>query len=389
MIVNLTQHYIDHELSCPSGKTKIEVVDSARTGLYVLVTQALMSTYMFRYKSPIDSKTKHEKIARTSDISLSEARKRVTKMRGLLADGIDPRDEGKQKNPAISITEFIEVHYLPYAKQMKKTWWKDKDLWELRAKKRFDGMQLVKLTRQQFVAFHTDLKAEGLSASSCNHYIKFLRHALNLAVEWQMLDRNPISGMKLYREDNQIERYLDKVELKRLFAVLHSDRNRKVCNIIELLLLTGMRVGECLSLKWKNVDLENRLLRISADDSKSKRPRAIPLSAGASKLISRLDTKDKYDYLFINPRTKKPLTTINKEWARIRKAAGLEDVRCHDLRHSYSSYVVQSGYSLLSVSKLLGHKDVKVSARYAHLSAAALEEASNSASAVIEDAMQD
>ena len=206
MIVNLTQHYIDHELSCPPDMPKAEMVDSLRSGMYILITRSGSSSFMFRYRSPIDGKTKHIKLARTTDISLAEARKRVTKLRGQFASGTDVRDEQKEKLKTISITQLIEEHYLPYVRQMKKTWWKERDLWELRAKKRFDGIPIAKLTRQQFVAFHTDLKSEGLSASTCNHYIKFLSQALNLAVEWQMLDRNPISGMKLYREDNQVER---------------------------------------------------------------------------------------------------------------------------------------------------------------------------------------
>jgi site-specific recombinase XerC len=95
------------------------------------------------------------------------------------------------------------------------------------------------ITRHQVQAFQTDLGEEGLSPASCDHYLKLMRIALNLAVEWSVLDRSPPTGIKLYNQDNKIERYLNEDELKRLLKVLHTNRNSTVCRIALFLLATG------------------------------------------------------------------------------------------------------------------------------------------------------
>lgn len=87
----------------------------------------------------------------------------------------------------------------------------------------FGNKPINQITRQQIQAFHTGLKSEGKSASTCNHYIKLLRHALNLAVDWGILDKNPAARVPLFHEDNQVEHYMNADELERLLNVLRTD----------------------------------------------------------------------------------------------------------------------------------------------------------------------
>jgi site-specific recombinase XerD len=103
-------------------------------------------------------------------------------------------------------------------------------------------------------------------------------------------------------------------------------------------------------------------------------------------VLRQLDTKDTFDHLFINKMTKKPYTTIMKVWSRLRRKAGLERVRIHDLRHQYAPFLVNAGHSLYDVQKILGHTDPAVTQRYAHLSSAALQAAANSASLAMKKA---
>ena len=216
--------------------------------------------------------------------------------------------------------------------------------------------------------------------------MKLLKHSLNLAIDWDMLDVNPAVRVPFFHEDNKMENYLDDVELERLMKVLQTDDNRAVCRIIMYLLSTGARLNEALSARWDQVDVERRVWRIPASNSKSKRIRSVPLNDSAIGVLNQLDTDE---YLFINWQTGKPYTTISKVWGRLRKKASLAHLRIHDLRHQYASFLVNDGRTLYEVQQILGHSDPSVTQRYAHLSTKALQDAANSASEVIQGAMQD
>jgi integrase len=134
-------------------------------------------------------------------------------------------------------------------------------------------------------------------------------------------------------------------------------------------------------------DRKNRVWRIPASNSKSKRIRSVPLSDAALDVLNQLKTEGKYEYLFINEQTGKPYTTIHKVWERLRRKAGLSKLRLHDLRHCNASWMVSSGISLFIVQEILGHSDPKVTMRYAHVASKTMLEASNTASAVIKASM--
>lgn len=190
----------------------------------------------------------------------------------------------------------------------------------------------------------------------------------------------------MFAEDNQIERYMGDAELQRLLEVLRTDKRQGVCRIALFLLSTGARLNEALSAKWEHVDVEKRIWRVPATNSKSKRMRAIPLNDAAMAEINALNTKGEYEHLFINKRTKLPYVNIAKVWEDLRKKAGLPKLRLHDLRHQFASFLVNDGQSLYTVQQILGHSDPSVTQRYAHLSVTALQNAANSASKQIQSA---
>jgi len=151
----------------------------------------------------------------------------------------------------------------------------------------------------------------------------------------------------------------------------------QVGQVIRLLLYTGARKREILDARWDEIDWNRRLLMIPAARSKSKKVHYIPLSDAAIELLQSLPRQDDIPWVFFNPKTKKPPVSIFYAWDSIRKKVGLGEVRLHDLRHSYASFLVNAGRSLYEVQKLLGHHDPKVTMRYAHLSPQAMLEAVN------------
>lgn len=190
----------------------------------------------------------------------------------------------------------------------------------------------------------------------------------------------------LFHEDNKMENYLSGAELETLMAVLKTDENKAICQIIMYLLSTGARLNEALQATWSQIDMPRRIWRIPASNSKSKRIRSVPLNDSALDVLRQLASDS--DYLFINKQTGEPYTTIHKVWGRLRRKAGLPHLRIHDLRHQYASFLVNSGRTLYEVQQILGHSDPSVTQRYAHLSTKALQDAANSASVIIRDAMQ-
>jgi integrase len=376
-------------LVCPEGKRRVEYVDKGGTGLYVEVraTSPGQGTYYLRYKDA-DGKTCHQKIGRTDDLDLDAARSKARKLKAEITLGKDPRAEDRARKAVLTLDDFFKDHYLPHAKVHKRTWKKDSELYDLRLKRVFGSTRLDRIKRHEIQSFHVALKNDGLSPAYADHFVKLLRHALNLAVEWEMLERNPASRVHLFNADNRVEHYLDDDQLERLLAVLRADteRNHTARMVALFLLSTGARLNEALRAKWQEVDRDNRVWRIPAATSKSKKVRSVPLNASALEVLDRLDTEDDSEWLFVNRRTGKPLTTIHKVWERLRKKAGLPHLRIHDLRHMYASFLVNSGRTLYEVQQILGHRDPVVTQRYAHLSSRALRDAADAASTAIDGA---
>lgn len=387
-IVKLTQEFIDKQLVCPDGVNRFEAVSDDRSGLYVETRKASngYGTYYLRYKDA-NNKSCHQKIGRTQDMTLAEAKEAVKTLKAEIALGADPRAEEKARLAVITYDTFFDEYYLPYAKNRKRSWDRDEELYRLRIRPAFGQRRLNDVTRLQIQKFHAKLMNEGLAAATANHHIKLIRRMLNLAIEWSVISGpNPASRIEMFAEDNQIERYMGEAELQRLLEVLRTDKRQGVCRIALFLLSTGARLNEALSAKWEHVDIEKRIWRVPATNSKSKRMRAIPLNDAAMAEINALDTKGEYEHLFINKRTKLPYVSIAKVWEDLRKKAGLPKLRLHDLRHQFASFLVNDGQSLYTVQQILGHSDPSVTQRYAHLSVTALQNAANSASKQIQSA---
>lgn len=179
---------------------------------------------------------------------------------------------------------------------------------------------------------------------------------------------NPCRRVKKYKENSR-DRYLTASEIARLLDVL-SDLDIRTAEspfitaAIRLLLLTGARLSEVLTLRWDFVDLETATLWLP--DSKTGK-KSIRLNPQALEILRELPRVPGNPHVIVGHRTGTCLVNLQKPWRRIRATAGLEDVRIHDLRHSFASIAINSGASLAMVGKLLGHSQPQTTARYAHL----------------------
>ena len=189
-----------------------------------------------------------------------------------------------------------------------------------------------------------------------------MRKIFNIAIDWGYASFNPVSKVKFFSEkENLRERFLTEEEEPRLLraAFLH------LKHMIIVALYTGMRKGEVFGLKWQNVDLEQG--QISIKESKSGRERKIPINSTLSSLLHALKSQNgQHEYVFVNPNTEKPFTDIKRAWDTACAKASIENLRFHDLRHTFATRLVRKNVDLVIIKELMGHSSIITTQRYLH-----------------------
>lgn len=188
--------------------------------------------------------------------------------------------------------------------------------------------------------------------------------------------QNPCKHVQRYRE-NKRHRFLSKTELNHLWkildkAVLENTASIYAVNAYKLLILTGCRLSEIQTLKWSYI----RGHHVEFPDTKTGYKR-LPLNDAAITILEQTPRLPDNNYVICGEKAGAHIVNLQKSWRRIRKQADLDDVRIHDLRHTFASHAVMGGTPLALVSRLLGHSKITTTMRYAHLADAELAKASN------------
>ncbi|MEO0793259.1 MAG: tyrosine-type recombinase/integrase [Pseudomonadota bacterium] len=224
-----------------------------------------------------------------------------------------------------------------------------------------------------------------------NRSLALLSKMFNLAEVWGWRDEysNPCRLVTKYPEKRR-QRFLADHEITRLMTVLDTcDREQSespyATASVRLLLLTGARLGEILSLRWEWVDLQRRMLLLP--DSKTGE-RVVFLNEAAVDILQSLERQPKNPFVIVGNRLGSHMVNLQKPWARIRSAANLNDVRLHDLRHSFASIAASNGASLPLIGQLLGHTQPATTQRYAHLAAKPVQDVSDAVGRSITDRMK-
>ena len=243
---------------------------------------------------------------------------------------------------------------------------------------------LEALERAQVAELHQRL---GKTPYMANMVVRTLKLMYRLGEGWGMVPKgcNPCRAIVKY-PDRKRERFLTDKEYTRLGRVLEEARNRRgsegAVAAIRLLMLTGCRKNEILSLRWENVSLEAREFRLP--DAKTG-ARVVSLSPPALKLLSALPRTPGSPWVFPARNPGEHVRSVHHVWKSVCLRAGLENVRVHDLRHSYASRALALGESLTMIGKLLGHSQIKTTARYAHLARESVRDSAERVAASIAD----
>ena len=222
-------------------------------------------------------------------------------------------------------------------------------------------------------------RSEGVSDSTINRELEVLSAAINHvrhALEWDI--PNPVPGRKLRKAPPRV-RWLTREEADRLIAAARGTRSPWLASLILLALHTGMRRGEMLGLEWARVDLKQGLVHLYDVHTKTARHRSVPLNRSAREALlaqARFRAAHCPDspWVFCKPDGSR-IRDVHKGFRTARRKAGIEDFRFHDLRHTCAAWLVSTGVPLSEVRDLLGHTNVTMTERYAHLAPERVREA--------------
>ena len=364
--------------------TKVQILwDTDLAGFGLKVTKAGTKIYVLQYR--FNRRLRRYTIGRHgSPWTPEKARREAVKLYGLIADGIDPADAKARLRDELTVGELCDL-WLTEGNATKKpstlatdTRNVERHIKPLLGKK---GVRLI--TVADIERFQRDV-ISGKTASDIRtgpkgrsivrggkgtaaRTIGVLSAVFSFAVRRNIRPDNPVKGVKVFKGEPK-ERFLSVSELAQLGEALESCEreglNPTALAAIKLLIFTGARKSEILSLKWDWVDFERCCLRLP--DSKTG-AKVVPLGAPALELLASLPRFEGNDYVLASTKNDGHLVGLQKIWVQVRTKAELENVRIHDLRHSFASVAVAGGDSLYLVGKVLGHKQARTTEIYAHL----------------------
>ena len=316
-------------------------------------------------------------IGRWPEMPLQEARTQGLEILARARRGEDVSGNRQAKHAAPSMSDLVERFIKEHSEVRKKakSAHSDRLILERCVVPKLGTFKVEEIQRADIAKLATGMASTPAMA---NKVLSLLSKAFNLAEiwGWRPEGQNPCRHIARYREEKR-ERYLSEKELARLGEVLVEAEQlwryrSQAIAAIRLLILTGCRSSEILTLRWEEVDFERKCLHLP--DSKTG-AKTVRLNSAALQILAEMERVEGNPYVVPGDKEASHLSTLQSLWDRIRKEAGLDKVRIHDLRHTFASVGVSRGLSLPVVAKLLGHAKTATTERYAHLADDPIREA--------------
>lgn len=310
-----------------------------------------------------------------TDSNGKRVRQRIGKVsaetaRAVLGKRTSESVEGKfldMEGEPVKLAVFVEAEYLPWARaNLRPGSWQRYEVSLKALLPAFGGRMLHEITPSDIERWRVE-RLKAVKASTSNRDITALKAILSRAVEWGKLKDSPARRVKLLKERNTRLVYLSDDEANRLLTAATGHLRP----FLKLLLHTGLRRGEALALKWQDVDKQTGHLHVR--DSKTGEARSIPLNMGASEALTDViglkHVATGTPFVFCDE-TGKPFKSVRTSFGTAMKRAGLEGkgYTLHTMRHTFASNLANLGVPVQTIAALLGHSDIRMSLRYAHLS---------------------
>ncbi|VUX55303.1 Integrase family protein [uncultured Woeseiaceae bacterium] len=380
-----------------------EIVDTEIKGFLLRVQPSGWMTYYFSYRTQ-GGRRARRRIGRHGSVSPAQARDEARRLSAKVIGGEDVQASKKRERLEAerakfqTLAGFLEYKYEPWVIQERKTGAATVG----RIKSSFDHLlsrPIGEISPWDLHKWRVEQLRLGKAKSTLNRDVAALRACLAQAVDWQLLDRHPLKGLKPLKIDKLARvRFLSPDEETRLRAALQGRevqirKKRESANrwrtargisekadltnvgyadylqpMILLAMNTGVRYGELTQLEWADVDFQGRTIRIRGDLTKSGTTRYVPVNDEAQAVLSTWKIQnEKEGLIFAHPDGGR-LKSVRKAWTMLLKLAKIIDFRWHDLRHHFASKLVMRNVNLNTVRELLGHADLDMTLRYAHLS---------------------
>jgi integrase len=383
-----------------------EVNDTKDTGFTMKVLPSGVMSFSIRYRNDDGRQLKYT-IGRLGTVTLIQARDIASKLNGQVKNGVDIQAKKKDQKAKAehqrqqTLGVFFYERYRPYLISHTKTGDHRAQALESSFVKQWTKKPLLDVNEWLVVNWRKSKIKDGLKPAGVNRPVSSLKAMLNKAVDWDVLEKNPLDRVRPLKEDkNPITRYLTVDEESHLRKALVDrqqnqiverdrynhwlmERGRETLPVLSdyqytdylkpmvlIALNTGMRRGELFNLRVDDINFKSKQVQVKGSNAKSGNTRYIPLTVeGLATLKSWFEQNEfqDSDLVFPSPVTGKRFDNIKKSWARLMGLAQIRNFRFHDLRHSYASKLVSRGADLYVVKELLGHASIETTQRYVHL----------------------
>jgi len=377
------------------GDRPFEVSDVDLPGFTLRVQPSGVRTFYARYRLPQGGQNR-VRIGRAGVLTVAQAREKARQILADAVQGLDP-GEAKRAGKGHTLGSFLDEVYEEWCVSNRKEGRGITD----RIRSSFGsllGKKLDELNAWTVERWRTKRLKGKCKISTSNRDLAYLKAALSRAVEWGALSEHPLKSVKLKREDHTPKvRYLSDDEESALMSALDSREERiraerdsanrwreergyrpfpdlrqhvysdHLKPMVLLSLHLGVRRGELFDLQWADIDFDRRVLSVRGGTAKSGKTRHLPMNDVAYGVLEDWQKQTGKTGLVFKNSAGKRFDHVNSAWRRIMKEAGITNFRWHDLRHSFASKLVQAGVDLNVVRELLGHSDLRVTLKYAHL----------------------
>lgn len=374
-----------------SKSTEKEYSDTEVSGLKLLVGKNGSKKFLLRYT--YRGRKRSVALGQFGALDIANARELANQQKGLIAKGLDPKQEKLKHQRAITLDEFFYEQYVKLISDKKRSGRSDLSRYKYHIHKPLGGRLIDEITTQQLLALQSSLTST-LAPATNNRVIALCRHIFNTAERWGVIEHSPAKDrkVKLLREDNQRTRLLTDDQLRALFNACDSDENYYVGQYFKFLLLTGARRSEAANAKWEHINLDLPRPIWTVPTSKAGSYTSY-LNRLAVSLLRNLQRIPGHPFVFPGgfPNFERhwgPIAAPAKAFSRILDRAGIEGPYCiHQLRHQHASIIANSGGNVADIMLSLNHASPAMAARYSHLSPSRITHTGNQIANSVENAL--
>ena len=363
------------KLKLPENKEKINTVeysDKICIGLK-LMHSCLSGRKIFHQRYHSERKKKSIKIGEFPAVNVELARKIADANKALLAQGLDPAQERTKQFERLTFQQFAEQIYLPDAITRKKSSSEDKRKLERDMYKVFGNKLLVDISKGDISRYLNGI-CNRASGPTANRHRALLSTMMNMAINHDLIEKNNVTHFKKFAETTEHGRSLTQEELGKLLAALATAKNQVSALAIKMLLASGLRKTETLSILRSNINFTECLVRLEAETTKGNRTRYVALNPFAMDILRELEKYKRAGnpYLFPGEGMNR-LTEVRKTFESSKRKAAIENFWLHCCRHNFITTLADKGVSPSTIQKLVGHRSLTMTERYIHHSSDTLQ----------------